>query len=131
MRCCRRSSCWAESRSSLPLPARSQDSTNPPVLLGIRGLSVTALSITDYIQLVDTTGRQWHPTKRGRITGKPAAVLERLGLDARQWTDRVRAIKPDQGFCRVIGSESALLAKAAEIGQRWLRDVGVARSLAH
>ena len=92
---------------------------------------MTALPTTDYFQLVDATGRQWHPTKRGRISGKPPAVLERLGLDARQWTDRVRAVKPDQGFCRVIGSESALLAKAAEIGQRWLRGVGVARSLAN
>ena len=110
------------------------DLAHTPVLapvLGIRGLSVTALSTTDYIQLVDTTGRQWHPTKRGRISGKPPAVLERLGLDALQWTERVRAVKPDQGFCRVIGSETALLDKAAEIGQRWLRGVGVARSLAN
>ena len=105
-----------------------------PVLapvLGIRGLSVTALSCTEYIELVDITGREWHPTKRGRITGQPPVVLRRMGMDASQWTDRVRAVKPEQGFSRVIGSEGALIDKAAEIGQRWLRGLGVARSLAN
>ena len=77
------------------------------------------------------TGRQWHPTKRGRITGKPPAVLDRLGMVSIEWTHRVRAVRPEQGFCRVIGSEAALLDKAAEIGQRWLRGLGVARSLAN
>ena len=100
-------------------------------VMGIRGLSVTALSSTEYIELVDVTGRQWHPTKRGRITGKPPAVLYRLGMDSSEWNHRVRAVKPEQGFCRVIGRESALLDKAAEIGQRWLRGLGVARSLSN
>ena len=100
-------------------------------MMGIRGLSVTALSSTEYIELVDMTGREWHPTKRGRITGKPPAVLDRLGMDSSEWNHRVRAVKPEQGFCRVIGSEAALLDKAAEIGQRWLRGLGVARSLSN
>ena len=99
--------------------------------MGIRGLSVTVLSTTEYIELVDMTGRHWHPTKRGRITGKPPAVLDRLGMNSSEWTHRVRAVKPEQGFCRVIGSEAALLDKAAEIGQRWLRGLGVARSLSN
>lgn len=100
-------------------------------VMGTRGLSVTALSTPEYIELVDATGRQWHPTTRGRITGKPPAVLGRLGMDSSEWTDRVRAVKPEHGFCRAIGSESALLDKAAEIGQRWLRGLGVARSLSN
>ena len=77
------------------------------------------------------TGRQWHRTKRRRITGKPPGVFDRLGMNSSEWTHRVRAVKPEQGFCRVIGSESALLDKAAEIGQRWLRGLGVARSLSN
>ncbi len=47
------------------------------------------------------------------------------------WTHSVRAVKSEHGICRVIGSESALLDKAAEIGQRWLRGLGVARSLSN
>ena len=52
-------------------------------------------------------------------------------MDSSESTHSVRAVKPEQGFCRVIGSESALLDKAAEIGQRWLRGLGVARSLSN
>ena len=102
-----------------------------PPILGIRGRLVTCISTRDYIELVDATGRQWHPAKRGRITGRPPAVLGQLGIAADQWVNRVRAVKPDGGFCRAIGSEEALLDKAATIGQRWLRGLGIARSLAN
>ena len=131
----------SEYLSESPRPLAECDSPGPPAknprgpvlapVLGIRGLSVTALSSTEYIELIDITGRQWHPTKRGRITGQPPAVLRRLGMDASEWTDRVRAVKPEQGFSRVIGSEGAMIDKAAEIGQRWLRGLGVARSLSN
>ncbi|MCE7932865.1 MAG: transposase [Xanthomonadales bacterium PRO6] len=114
-----------------PPPSKLARKPELAPVLGIRGLSVTALSTTEYIELVDATGRRWHPNKRGRITGKLPAVLGRLGMDASQWIDRVRAVKPGRGFCRVIGSESALLDKAAEIGQRWLRGLGVSRSLSN
>ena len=102
-----------------------------PPILGIRGRLVTCISTREYIELVDATGRQWHPDKRGRITGRPPAVLGQLGIDADQWVNRVRAVKPEGGFCRAVGSEAALLDKAAAIGQRWLRGLGIARSLAN
>ena len=114
-----------------PAPGKLAHRPELAPVLGIRGLSVKALSTAEYIELVDATGRRWHPNKRGRITGKAPAVLGRLGMDASLWIDRVRAVKPEHGFCRVIGSESALLNKAAEIGQRWLRGLGVARSLSN
>jgi REP element-mobilizing transposase RayT len=102
-----------------------------PPILGIRGRLVTRVSTREYLELVDTTGRQWHPAKRGRITGRPPAVLRQLGIDADQWVNRVRAVKPEGGFCRAVGSEAALLDKAAAIGQRWLRGLGISRSLAN
>ena len=111
-------------------PTAKQPSALPPIL-GIRGRLVTCISTREYIELVDATGRQWHPDKRGRITGRPPAVLGQLGIAADQWVNRVRAVKPDGGFCRAIGSEGALLDKAATIGQRWLRGLGIARSLAN
>jgi len=57
-------------------PTASQPVALPPIL-GIRGRLVTFISTRDYIELVDAAGRQWHPTKRGRITGRPPAVLGR------------------------------------------------------
>jgi len=100
-------------------------------VLGVHGCLVTAFTALDYIELVDFTGRQWHPAKRGRITGEPPTALAKLRQDAERWTDRVRAVRPDMGFCRAIGSETALVDKAAEIGQRWLRGLGIARLLAN
>jgi REP element-mobilizing transposase RayT len=116
--------------ATLAKPTAIQPAALPPIL-GIRGRLVTCISTRDYIELVDATGRRWHPTKRGRITGRPPAVLGQLGIDADQWVNRVRAVKPDGGFCRAIGSEGALLDKAATIGQRWLRGLGIARALAN
>jgi hypothetical protein len=45
--------------------------------------------------------------------------------------ESVRAVKPEGGFCRAVGSEAALLDKAVAIGQRWLLGVGIARSIAN
>ena len=56
-------------------------------------------------------------------------VLGRLGIAPDRWIDHVRAAKPKAGFYRAIGSEAALIDKAAAIGQRWLRGLSLARSL--
>ena len=98
-------------------------------ILGQPGSLVGTLSSRDYIQLVDLAGRDWHPGKRGRISGPPPAVLGRLGIAPDRWIDHVRAVKPKAGFYRAIGSEAALIDKAAAIGQRWLRGLSLARSL--
>ena len=131
----------AEQQSdAVPSPPRKEDACQAktanqpaalPPILGIRGRLVTRASTREYIELVDTTGRQWHPAKRGRITGRPPAVLGQLGINADQWVNCVRAVKPEGGFCRAVGSEAALLDKAAAIRQRWLRGLGIARSLAN
>jgi hypothetical protein len=58
-------------------------------------------------------------------------VLRHLGVDADQWEKSVRAVKPEGGFCHAVGSEADSLDKSAAIGQRWLRGLGIARSLAN
>lgn len=87
------------------------------------------ISSREYIELVDSAGRDWHPGKRGRISGPPPAVLSKLGIAPERWIDRVKAVTPKAGFWRAIGSEAALIAKATATGQRWLRGISVARSL--
>ncbi|MEL7538872.1 MAG: hypothetical protein AAFM91_17630 [Pseudomonadota bacterium] len=42
---------------------------------------------TDYLQLVDTTGRVAVSGKRGRIDPRLDPVLRRLGLTSDQWLD--------------------------------------------
>ena len=82
------------------------------------------MSQADYLELVDHTGRQIHPGKRGAITGPPAA-LARIGYTPERWRRQVLAVGSD--YYRAIGTAEALVDKAAEIGQKWLRGVVFAR----
>jgi hypothetical protein len=86
------------------------------------------IAVADYVALVDFTGRQLHPAKRGRIAATEPPALRRLGLDAEHWTLQVKGIA--SGYWRAVGAVDELLAKAREIGQRWLCGVGLARALA-
>ena len=42
-------------------------------------------SFTDYLQLVDWTGRQIHPGKRGALASDLPPILRRLAIEADQW----------------------------------------------
>ena len=86
------------------------------------------MSQADYLILVDFTGRQIRPDKRGAITGPPPAALGRLGYRSEQWTRQVMAV--GSSFNRAVGQAESLVQKALEIGQFWLRGVSVARALA-
>jgi len=86
------------------------------------------LTTSEYLAVVDWTGRQVHPTKRGRIESPAPAALTRAVPDAARWTQTVLGIETD--YWRAVGAVDALLAKAQAMGQCWLQGVGVARSLA-
>lgn len=45
------------------------------------------------------------------------------------WVTRFHVLEPKGQFCRAAGREAALLDKAAAIGQRWLRGMGITRAL--
>jgi putative transposase len=42
-------------------------------------------SLSDYLQLVDTTSRCIHPTKHGRVHSNLPKILERLGIESEKW----------------------------------------------
>ena len=44
----------------------------------------------DYIELVDFTGRELHPGKRGKIDASEPKALTKLGVDKNHWTTRVK-----------------------------------------
>ena len=94
---------------------------------GLRGYGVLTLKQRDYLELVDRTGRQIHPGKRGVITGPPLAALTRIGFTADQWQRQVLAV--GSGYFRAIGAADVLIEKAQEIDQAWLRGIGIARQL--
>ena len=80
-----------------------------------------AITAADYLQLLDWTGRQLAPGKRGRVTGDAPACLRAVDAEAARWAIRVRAI--GSGYWRAVGSAEQLIALAQRIGQRWLKGV--------
>lgn len=87
-------------------------------LLGTVRMPMT-LSNSDYVQLLDWTGRQLHPGKRGHIAADAPAALRAFDIDPIRWTTRVEGI--GSGYWRAVGTAADLLALAEAIGQRWLK----------
>ncbi len=86
-----------------------------------------AMSTADYLQLLDWTGRQLAPGKRGQITGDAPACLRRIDTDPVRWTTRVRGI--GSGYWRAVGSAEDLLQLAKRIGQQWMKGLLLAERL--
>ncbi len=86
-----------------------------------------AISTADHLQLLDWTGRQLAPGKRGRITGAAPACLRGIDGSLEHWTTRVRGV--GSGYWRAIGSAEQLIELAMRIGQRWLKGLRFAERL--
>ena len=82
---------------------KNPERANQPLmpLVGVRSFNLPSISVADYIELVDFTGRELHPGKRGRIEASEPKALSKLGLDKKHWTTRVRGI--GSGYWRVVG----------------------------
>ena len=59
-------------------------------LVGVRSFNLPGIPEADYIELVDFTGRELHPGKRGKIAASEPKALTKLGLDKNHWTTRVK-----------------------------------------
>lgn len=62
------------------------------------------ISLEDYLKLLDWTGRQGRPDKRGQIPEKHLPILRRLGIDDDMWCDLVWGFKKYFGRSRGAGS---------------------------
>ena len=108
---------------------KNPERANQPLmpLVGVRSFNLPDISEADYIELVDFTGRELHPGKRGKIAASEAKALTKLGLDKNHWATRVKGI--GSGYWRVVGELEELIDKAKEISQRTLFGIGFARIL--
>lgn len=87
--------------------------------------SALPLNLREYLALVDLTGRIARPDKRGAIDPTAAPILRRLGVESTQWTGQVFHI--ETRYWRAVGAVDALLAKARDLGQCWLKGAGRSR----
>ncbi|HET9034067.1 MAG TPA: hypothetical protein VFN25_14330 [Dokdonella sp.] len=92
-------------------------------------LSPDFLPITteDYIDLIDWTARLTRADKRGHIEATEPPILRKLGLTEHQWHQQM--LGTETTYWRAIGTAQSLIAKAAAIGQSWLKGIGSAQAL--
>ena len=86
------------------------------------------LTLADYLQLVDWTGRQMRPDKRGAISNHAPSILSRFDAAPERWATEVRGV--GSSYWRAIGTANELIALAESLGQRWLKGLNFARGLA-
>jgi len=76
----------------------------------------------DYLELVDWTGRQLRPGKRGRIDRQQPEIVARLhSFSLGDWRQEMRHLS--RRYCRAIGSISSLRDFRDHLGQQRLRGV--------
>ena len=102
-----------EKHSQNPATQQNEKSNQPQAKLKpLQGSSRLPLSMgipyrpQDYFQLVDWTGRQIRPNKRGAIDESLPPILKRLGLEAESWLESVT--KFQQYFFHAAGSVSSM-----------------------
>lgn len=85
------------------------------------------LSIADYLQILDWTGRARTAGKGGRILDTAPAILSIIDHDPQRWATRVAAF--GSGWARAAGSAQDLIALAERLGQRWMKGLRLAARL--
>ena len=80
------------------------------------------VSLYDYLELIDWTGRQLVAGKSGVIPDSLAPILQRLGIVKRTWCDLVRDF--GQLFRRAVGGPSTLADEAQLRKQAYLQAPG-------
>ena len=84
--------------------------------------------LSDYVELVEWTGKQVRADKRGAIPKQAPSILKHLHISEKRWTTQVKGI--GSTYWRVVGDVDDLLEKARQLYQRWLKDIGTAMRLA-
>jgi hypothetical protein len=88
------------------------------------GISFT---LTDYLELVDWTGRIVRDDKRGYIKPGTPAVLPKLQLDETTWINTVQGYS--KGFKCFIGPEHHLKAVCLKHKRHWVKGIRICRQL--
>ncbi len=74
--------------------------------------------LTDYLELVDSTGRAVREGKRGAISPQAAGVLDRMGIKERAWLTHMRPGTRRQLVA--LGALERLKEYAEMTGRRWI-----------
>ena len=83
------------------------------------------MALTDYLRLLDWTGRQVRRDKQGCIPAELAPILERLKIVPDRWAEMVNQF--GHWFTTAAGSSESLATEAKRRKRHWLRGIGRSR----
>lgn len=81
--------------------------------------------LSDYLKLVDTTGRIIRENKRGAIPEELSPILFRLQLTPKGWVDMVKSL--ERGFFHAIGAADKLLCFSSRYSKQTPRGLSTAK----
>jgi hypothetical protein len=81
-----------------------------------------SISMLQYLELLDWTGRQIRKGKCGSIPEHLAPILTRIGLDSHSWCDLVKRF--GKVFKRAAGTAEHLADEAGRRGIGWMQSPG-------
>jgi len=84
---------------------------------------------SDYIELVDLTGRVIREDKKGHIPNHLAGILDRLGIRPGSWFDCVQ--KMEKRFYSAVGSTNNLQVLCCSQGKKWAKGMSASREWFH
>jgi hypothetical protein len=90
---------------------------------------IVSLSLDEYLQLLDWTGRTLAAGKGGSIPAELASILDRLELHPSAWLEAIDCF--EKRFGRIVASVAGIAKKAAETGRRWFRGMSAAAEIFH
>ena len=106
-----------------PLTLQADHLGDVPCSSGERASDKGLLSMTleEYLQLLDWSGRQLRANKRGAIPANLAPILERLGIEGDELLDTLHDFP--RLFRRLVGRAEQIIERAQEVGRRWMHGV--------
>ncbi len=92
---------------------------------GIIDTAYIPMNLSDYIGLIDWSGRQIRPDKRGSISDNAPPILARLGIEQENWLQNCQKLEAD--FRQVVGPAVAIEKFCKTVGQKWLQGINSCR----
>lgn len=120
--------CMQESSSRDKNSEPAQPRTLTPFATGIQPLDYELpIQLSNYLELVDWSGRAIIEGKTGNIPNHLSHILDRIGIQQENWLDGMQTIEQD--FFRAIGPVDKLAAFCQAVKQRWLQGTSKSRRL--
>ncbi len=80
-----------------------------------------SLSLDQYLELLDATGRIMQPGKSGSIPCHLVGILDRLGIRSDMWSTIISGY--ERLFGKIVGPPAQVVRRAEQAGRHWYRGI--------